>query len=259
MRHFRTFLLLALVAASGAALAAGPAAKASAPAAKSGNAVILDAIHKLAPKADVQQVKPAPLTGFHSAVVGGTVVYVRDDGKYLIHGQIFDLSQPQVTDISETVMDGMRQKALAKLPASERIRFAPKDPKYHITAFVDVECPFCRQFHAKIDKYMSEGIAVDYLLFPLQGIHPQADRKAQAVWCAADRTAAYSAAMAGSDPGDATCENPLDKLKSLGQRLGVTGTPTIVADDGSIISPRIAQSPKQLAAVLKAHKDAAGG
>lgn len=242
MRHFRTiFFLLALTSACSVAMAAD-----------GGNKTIIDAIHKLAPKAKVEMITPAPLAGFHSAVIDGTVVYVRDDGKYLIHGQVFDLTQPHVTDVSAAAMDKVRRQALAKVPAAEHIRFAPKDPKYTITAFVDVDCPFCRQFHARIAQYNAQGIAVDYLLFPLDGLHPQASRKAQAVWCSADRKAAYSAAMSGKDPGDLKCTNPIKKVQALGRQMGVDGTPTIIAADGSLISPRVAQSPSQLAAVLKA-------
>lgn len=250
MRHFRTIFLLALTLASGLAMAAD-----------GGNQTIINAVHKLAPKAKVEMIRPAPMAGFHSAVIDGAVVYVSDDGKYLIHGQIFDLDQPRITDISAAVMDKVRAQALAKVPASEHIRFAPKHPKYTVTAFVDVDCPFCRQFHSRIAQYNAQGIAVNYVLFPLDSLHPQASRKAQAVWCSADRKAAYNAAMNGADPGNLKCANPIKKMQALGRQLGVDGTPTIIAADGSLISPRTAQSPSQLAAVLKAHssKSASGG
>ena len=130
--------------------------------------------------------------------------------------------------------------------------FAPKAPiatKHTVTVFTDVDCPFCRRFHEQIAAYNAKGIAVDYLFFPLS-IHPGADKKAEAVWCSKDRASAFTAAMAGADPGNAVCPNPIPELTQFAMALGIGGTPTILADDGSTVSTQIASSPDQFAAEL---------
>ena len=210
--------------------------------------VITDAIHKLAPNASIEAVTPAPVAGFSSAVVDGNVVYVSNDGRYLMQGSLFDLSTR--TDLGAEVLASIRGKALAALPRAHELVFPAVDQKYRVTVFTDVDCPYCRRFHQQIAEYNSRGIGVRYVLFPLDGLHPQASRKAQAVWCAKDRNETYTAAMAGSDPGDATCENPIADNLALGQRLGVHYTPTVLADDGTEIPPGTAQSPDQLLALL---------
>jgi thiol:disulfide interchange protein DsbC len=115
--------------------------------------------------------------------------------------------------------------------------------------FTDVDCPFCRRFHQQIDAYNAKGIAVDYLFYPLS-IHPGADKKAEAVWCSQDRQSAFTAAMSGADPGKATCPNPVPELTRFAQALGISGTPTILAEDGSIVSTQVAASPDAFAAEL---------
>ena len=101
----------------------------------------------------------------------------------------------------------------------------------------------------QIAQYNAKGIAVDYLFYPLS-IHPGADKKAEAVWCSQDRPNAFTAAMAGKDPGKANCPNPVGELTELAKNLGIGGTPTVLADDGTQISSSIAMSPDRLAAEL---------
>lgn len=226
-----------LAVAAGLALAGGDATQA-----------ITDAIHKLVPNARVEAVAPAPVAGFSSAVVDGNVVYVSNDGRYLMQGSLFDLSTR--TDLGAEVLASIRGKVLASLPSAHELSFPAAAQKYRVTVFTDVDCPFCRRFHQQIAEYNSRGIGVNYVLFPLDSLHPQASRKAQAVWCAKDRNAAYTAAMAGTDPGNATCDNPIADNLALGQRLGVHYTPTVLADDGTEIQPGTAQSPDQLLALL---------
>src|SRR3546814_3113795 len=59
---------------------------------------------------------------------------------------------------------------LKTIPVSDRIVFAPKDPRYTVAVFTDVECGFCRKLHSQIDDYNREGIAVQYLAFPRMGL-----------------------------------------------------------------------------------------
>ena len=70
------------------------------------------------------------------------------------------------------------------------------------------------------------------------------------MWCSKDRPNAFTAAMAGQDPGKGACPNPVPELTHLAQSLGISGTPTILADDGTQIPSQIAMSPDQLAAEL---------
>ncbi|HKE48717.1 MAG TPA: thioredoxin fold domain-containing protein, partial [Rhodanobacteraceae bacterium] len=115
---------------------------------------------------------------------------------------------------------------------------------------------YCRAFHKQIAAYNAAGIAVDYLFYPLT-IHPGADKKAEAVWCSQDRPNAFTAAMAGKDPGKATCPNPVGELTELAKQLGIGGTPTVLADDGSQIASNIAMYPDKLAAELDRREAAA--
>jgi len=209
---------------------------------------VRDALHSLLPLVKIDQVAKSELPGFHEVVVSGQVVYISDDGKYLLQGSLYNV--PQKKDLTGARLASIRAKALDKLPATKQIVFAPEHPKHTVTVFTDIDCPFCRQFHKQIVAYNNAGIAVNYVLFPLD-IHPGADKKAVAVWCSGDRKAAYTAAMGGVDPGTATCaNNPVAETKALGLSLGINGTPTVLAEDGTHVEDAKAADPAALAAEL---------
>jgi thiol:disulfide interchange protein DsbC len=212
--------------------------------------VVRQAMSGLAPNVKIDAVQESVIPGFYEAIAGGEFVYVTKDGRYVIDGNAYDVANKR--DLTANARAKVRKDALDKIGPDKRIVFAPPAPlapKHTVTVFTDVDCPFCRRFHQQIAAYNAKGIAVNYLFFPLS-IHPGADKKAEAVWCSEDRPNAFTAAMSGKDPGKATCANPVSELTHLAQTLGIGGTPTVLADDGTQISAQIAMSPDRLAAEL---------
>ena len=195
---------------------------------------VLDAIHQLAPQVQIQAVDKSPLPGLYQVIVQGQAVYVSADGRYMLQGDAYDLkTQARLADAR---LDALRRAALAKIPETRMIRFAPAHPKYTVTVFTDVDCPYCRVFHSKIAEYNKLGIAVNYLFWPRSGLHTPSAQKAVSVWCAADRKRAFTEAKHGMDPKPAHCDNPVAHDYQLGIDLGVDGTPTIIASDGAALN-----------------------
>jgi thiol:disulfide interchange protein DsbC len=209
---------------------------------------VRDAFHSLLPNARIDRVVKSEVPGFYEVVVGGQVVYISGDGKYLLQGNLYDV--PAKKSLTEARIASIRAEALRSLPADKMMTFAPEHPKHMVTVFTDVDCPYCRQFHKQITAYNAAGIGVNYVLFPLD-IHPGSDKKAEAVWCSTDRKAAYTAAMNGQDPGKATCKNnPVEETKALSIAIGIDSTPTVLAEDGSHVNGNVVMNANQLMAEL---------
>lgn len=210
----------------------------------------IEAIRLLNPQVKVDRVGKAPLPGFREALVGGQVVYVSDDGRYLFlpgsGGALFDASTRK--NLSEAALAGMRKELLQTIPASERIVFAPPNPKYTVAVFTDVECGYCRKLHSEIAEYNKQGIAIEYLAFPRMGVGSEDYKKMVSVWCAADRKQAMTKAKAGGVVPSKTCKTTVDMQYNLGQRVGLTGTPMILAEDGTQLGGYM--PPVQLRAAL---------
>jgi thiol:disulfide interchange protein DsbC len=222
-------LSLALAAAAFTATAADDAKETK---------IVSDAILSLVPQAKIDSVAKSSLPGFYEVVTGGQVVYVSADGKYLLQGSLFDMSNKK--DLTEARLGGIRKELVDKVPKSKRIVFAPKDPKYTVTVFTDIDCGYCRKLHHDIAKYNEQGIAIEYLWFPRSGPGTPSFEKAVSVWCAADRNKAFTDAKSGTDPKTAQCENPIAEEFELGRRVGINGTPTVIAPDGTQIGGYLA-------------------
>ncbi|HEY0199236.1 MAG TPA: DsbC family protein [Rhodanobacter sp.] len=211
------------------------------------------AIRTLSAKADVDSISTSPLPGFYQVIASGQMLYVSADGKYLLNGDLVDLGQHE--NVSDAAWAGFRKAELAKVPAAQRIVFAPAHPKYTISVFTDVNCGFCRALHEHIADFNKAGIAVEYLAWPREGVTTTAGRPTPtytemvSVWCAADRKAAFSAAKEGHAPKPATCTNPVKDQFDLGLKLGVNGTPTIYGPDGSMLGGYV--TPDQLLQALQ--------
>jgi len=234
-------------AAKPAAAATGPA---TGPAVAPGSAAARarDAVRSIDPNISIERIVPAPIPGFQALVVGGQVLYVSNDGKYLVQGSLFDVGGRR--DAGEEVMKQVRVDLLRSIPASDRIVFAPKDPKYTVTVFTDVECGYCRKFHSQIAEYNKLGIAVQYLAFPRMGLGSEDFRKMVAVWCAPDRRKALTDAKNDRNVASRNCTNPVTMEYELGRRAGLTGTPMVLAADGTQLGGYLA--PDQLRAALDA-------
>ena len=207
------------------------------------------ALHDLVPQAKIDKVEAAPLPGYRQVIVGGQLVYVSDDGKYLLQGTLFDTQTKRDLTAARLAVES-KQKVDA-VPRAKRIVFAPSaKPKYKITVFTDIDCGFCRKLHSQIAEYNRRGIEVDYLFFPRTGIGSPSYNKAVSVWCAKDRKAAFTAAKAGKDPKPLKCDNPVAAEFTLGTQIGVDGTPTIFGPDGTKLGGYL--SPDQMLAKLQA-------
>jgi len=181
----------------------------------------------------IREIRPTPVAGMYEIVFGTQVAYVTADGHYMLTGNLVDLETRR--NLSGERRADLIKQTLSAMSDSKAIVFAPKQTRRTITVFTDVDCPYCAKFHKEVPALNSAGIKVRYLLFPRSGKNSESYKRAIAVWCAKDRNQAIGVAKAGGKIEMKTCPNPVDSHLALGEEVGVTGTPTIVLDDGRVI------------------------
>jgi thiol:disulfide interchange protein DsbC len=191
------------------------------------------AILKINPSVAIDQVSDAEVPGFQEVIVAGQAVYVSNDGKYLMQGALIDIAGKK--NIGEASMAKLRTRLLQTIPTSDRIIFAPPHPRYTVTVFTDVECGYCRKLHSQIADYNKQGIGVEYVAFPRAGLGSDDFKKMVAVWCAADPKQALTDAKNDRPVPYRNCKNPVTMEYNLGQRVGLTGTPMVLASDGTVL------------------------
>jgi thiol:disulfide interchange protein DsbC len=192
------------------------------------------ALQTLNPQIQVDYIGEAPLPGFREVIVGGQLVYVSDDGKYLVQGTVVDIATQSELTQSSQALSTYRQDLLRTVKTSDRIVFAPPNAKYTVSIFTDIECGYCRKLHSEIAEYNRQGIAIEYLAFPRMGLGSKDHTDMISVWCAPDRRKALTDAKNGVPVPQRSCrQTPVDMQFNVGQRLGVSGTPAVYAPDGT--------------------------
>ena len=216
---------------AGAPAAAPAAAAATAATAPAGTeAKVRAALEGLAPGAEVGTISASPIPGYQEVVLEGRVIYVSNDGKYLIQGTLFDIAaRESLTGLSEAVI---RKDLLGTIGEDRRIIFAAAQPKHVVTVFTDIDCGYCRRLHEQMADYNRLGITIEYLFYPRGGIGSESFEQAVAVWCSPDRNKALTEAKAGKILPKANCTNPVTMDYDLGRRMGLDGTPAIYTPDG---------------------------
>ncbi|MCZ8062298.1 DsbC family protein [Silanimonas sp.] len=226
-----------------------PPAQAATSTPAAGEAAVRATLAGALPGAEIRRLRPAPIAGFTEAVVAGRVFYVSNDGRYIIDGAVIDMQERR--NIAESAMDDIRVEGLKAIPTAQRIVFAPRDPKYTVTVFTDIDCGYCRMFHQHVAEYNALGIAVEYLFFPRAGEGSEGWAKAESVWCATDPRQAMTDAKAGKTLPPGNCENPVGAEFALGQDVGVNATPAVFAANGAQLGGYL--EPQRLLAALEAN------
>ncbi|PKM10524.1 MAG: disulfide bond formation protein DsbC [Gammaproteobacteria bacterium HGW-Gammaproteobacteria-10] len=208
---------------------------------------VKQALQKSMPSVKLDSIAPSEIKGLYEVVIGSTLFYMSEDGKYLVQGRIVDIEAKK--DLTEAKMAAVRKNAIDSVGVNNMIVFTPKTEQYKVSVFTDIDCAYCRKLHSEIDQYMAEGITIQYLFFPRAGKGSDSYKKAVSVWCADDRKAALTAAKKGSTPEAKTCINPVDAHMKLGMDFEARGTPMIVTEKGTIYPGYLPA--KQLLEVLK--------
>jgi thiol:disulfide interchange protein DsbC len=194
---------------------------------------MLETIEKLVPGMKPDQISVSPVPGLYEVTFGPRVVYLTGDGRYMVRGDLVDLNNQR--NLTEETRKAARLETVNDLGESSMIVFAPETVKHTITVFTDVDCPYCSKLHLDVPELNEQGVKVRYLAFPRTGIQSPSYHKTVSVWCADDPHEAITDAKAGRDVTPVQCENPVENHFETGQMLGVSGTPTIVFEDGTLV------------------------
>ena len=193
------------------------------------------------PQARIVEMKPSAIPGLiEVGFDGGRAVYASSDGEYIIDGTLFKLTSKGVVNIREQRMEAkmkpVRQEAISRMDVEDMVVFSPKgEVKATVYAFTDVDCGYCRKLHSEMADYNKMGIEVRYLAFPRAGLGSNSYDKMVSIWCASDRQSAMTASKAGRPIDMKSCDNPVADQYSLGNRVGVRGTPALMTVDGELM------------------------
>ena len=195
------------------------------------SAVVLS-VARMIPGVEPESIQPSPIPGLYEVVFGPHVVYVTEDGEYMVRGDVVHIDTR--TNLTEEKRNGARISAIDKLGEDTMIVFAPQITKYTVTVFTDVDCVYCAKLHQEMPALHELGIKVRYLAFPRGGLLTGTYQKMVSVWCADDTKDAITKAKIHRQVELKKCANPVKDHYNMGRLVGVNGTPTLILENGDL-------------------------
>lgn len=195
-----------------------------------GDMTLVDQIKKKFPNTPIDDVRMTPIPGLIEVITGKSVLYVDQSLRYALFGGMVD-TQTGI-NLTDARLAEINKIDVSTLPVNHSITIG--SGKKHIFVFSDPDCPFCKQLHPELSKL--KDVTIHVFLYPIKELHPNAFYHAVAVWCSADRVSALNKIFSGKSVPDNICEHPIADNVALGQELKITGTPTIIFENGSMWS-----------------------
>ncbi len=165
------------------------------------------------------EVKDSPVKGLKTAVTDQGILYVSENGQYVLQGKMYELTNKGPVDVASKFLAD-KVNALK----NEMIVYPAKNEKHIVTVFMDITCHYCHLLHQQIKEYNDLGIAKDPVF-------------------------ALNEAEKGNLPKELKTPNIVKKHYDLGIQLGVKGTPSIVTSTGEMLGGYL--KPQDLLAVLQ--------
>ena len=192
--------------------------------------------------ADIQNVAVAEVDSLYYFLLEGELYYITKDGKFLIKGQILDISNEEIRNLSrertaqlEKLKSPMRKAEIAKLKEDDMVVYKAPNEQHVITIFTDIDCGYCQKLHRERQEYLDRGITIRYLAFPRAGLKSPSADKLTGIWCSNDPLKAMTDAKLHRKYENGNCQTPFEEHMSLVRKFGLRGTPGIILENGDLI------------------------
>ncbi|WNC71494.1 bifunctional protein-disulfide isomerase/oxidoreductase DsbC [Thalassotalea psychrophila] len=198
----------------------------------------------------VESIAPSKMENLYEAFTNQGMFYTSADGKFLIQGKIYEITEDGISSLTEESLAKVRIDGMEKFEGS-MIVFPAKDEKYQMTVFTDLTCGYCRKLHNQMGSYNDLGITVRYLAFPRGGLQSQSFTDIRSVWCSDDQQSAMTNAKGGAQVEQKVCSLPVGEQYDFGRKIGVSGTPAIMLDDGMMLPGY--KTPEQMKQIFQSY------
>lgn len=185
----------------------------------------------IADKGEVQFVGKTAIPGLYEVAVSGEVFYVDEQLQYIFSGDLMEAKTRR--NLTELRRQALRPAAPIQLPLELAIRRVNGDGSRKLVTFEDPTCHFCQDLHKELARLPNATIYT--FIYPFLSV--MAYEKAKAIWCSADRPAAWEKWMREGVVDEVPPCNikDLEKIVTLGKSLGISEVPTLLLADGQRI------------------------
>ena len=185
---------------------------------------------RLGEEAKIDSVTKTPYGGLFEIRIGSEILYTDDKAQYLFVGRVLD--SKTLHDYTKMRQDDVNKIKFSDLPLDSAMKMVKGNGKRVIAVFEDPNCGYCKKFRQTLQEV--DNVTVYTFMYNI--LAPDSAVKSKNIWCTADRGKAWddwmlNGKMAPTAP--ANCTSPNDKIFALGQKMHITGTPTVFFADGT--------------------------
>lgn len=194
-------------------------------------AAVRKALQAKFPEVKIESIAKTPYLGLYEVYLDKQLIYTDENANYLFLGNIIDTKTDQ--NVTEERLRKLSAIAFDSLPLEAAFKKVRGNGKRKFAYFADPNCGYCKRFEQDLAKLTDYTVYV--FLYPI--LSPDSAEKSKAVWCSADRAKTWDAWMLNSvaPNGGTTCQTPIENIRAFGAQHRITGTPTLVLADGSMV------------------------
>ena len=185
---------------------------------------------RLGENVKVDSVTKTPYSGLYEVRIGSEILYTDEKAQYFFVGNVID-AQNQ-TNYTKARVDELSKIKFADLPFDSAIKMVKGDGKRVMAIFEDPNCGYCKRFRKTLQGM--DNITVYTFMYNI--LSDDSAVKSKNIWCSTDKNKAWDEWMLNgkvAPTAAASCATPNEKISALGQKLRISGTPTIFFTDGS--------------------------
>ena len=177
----------------------------------------------------IVSISKTPINGLYEVLLEDNEIYYADaSGNYLVQGSLIDTRTKR--NLTEERSEKLNAIAFNTLPIKDAITIVRGNGQRKLAVFEDPNCGYCKRFERDLLKV--DNITVYLFLYPILG----ADSldKSRNIWCAKDPAKTWLDHMTRDTALPvATCDSSaLARNMEFGRKHKITGTPTLLAQDG---------------------------
>ena len=187
----------------------------------------------------IEEISRTPMAGLFEVRLSTNEIYYSDaEGNFLIQGSLIDTkSRRNITEEREAKLSAIDFNTL---PLKDAITLVRGNGKRKLAVFEDPNCGYCKRFERDLSKV--DNVTIYLFLYPI--LSADSADKSRNVWCAKDPATTWVNLMQKDMPAPAAQCNTaaIDRNLEFGRKYKITGTPTLIAQDGTRVPGAIDSS-----------------
>lgn len=192
-------------------------------------------------------------------MAGQQITYTNEDVDFLlVGGELLSGSGAQAVNFTQKSAGVRLKDAYTSIPMEGSIQYSYGNGQREVVIFSDPDCPFCQALEHMIETSQANlNARVAIIPYPIDSLHPDADRKSRYILCTADPSKSWRSwmlaaansvmnapegaqvqdpwnAWAAQNPSKEGCERAslVDRAKEYGRVNGFNQTPILMFSNG---------------------------